>query len=257
MGDRVVARFAALAVLGLVACSSAAGPAVAGSAFSPKATAAPAASPSPSPLPTPRPTQRILDVKIHYQQHRLTCEAAALEMALSYLGVDVDELTLISYMTRDNRPAQVDGGRLVRWGDPARGFVGDPDGHLENYTGYGVYYLPVARAAVFAGVHVVMADSGLYGSGVAPSDVYNAVLDGRPVVAWISNTYHQVRLSSYTAYDGATVWYTLTEHAVTVVGVRPDAVLINDPYFGPAWRPKAQFESAYATFSNMAVVLEK
>jgi uncharacterized protein YvpB len=213
------------------------------------------ASPSASPLLSPRPAQRVLEVKIHYQEHRLSCEAAALEMALSYLGVQADELTLISYMTRDPRPARMAGGRVATWGDPALGFVGDPDGRLENYTGYGVYYGPVARAAVFAGVHVVAAGSGLYGSGVAPTDVYNAVLDGHPVVAWISNTYRQVRLSSYTAYDGATVWYTLTEHAVTVVGVRPDAVLINDPWFGQAWHAKTQFESAYATFKQMAVIL--
>jgi uncharacterized protein YvpB len=75
------------------------------------------------------------------------------------------------------------------------------------------------------------------------------------VVAWISNTYHDVHLSRYTAYDGATVWYTLTEHAVTVIGVRPGAVLINDPWFGQAWHPKAQFESAYMTFDHMALVI--
>jgi predicted double-glycine peptidase len=51
------------------------------------------------------------------------------------------------------------------------------------------------------------------------------------------------------------VRYTLTEHAVTVVGVRRDAVLINDPWFGRAWHPKAQFESAYRTFADMAVVI--
>ena len=58
------------------------------------------------------------------------------------------------------------------------------------------------------------------------------------------------------AYDGATVGYTLTEHAVTISGVRPDAVLINDPWFGRAWHPKPQFESAYRTFDGMAVMLE-
>ena len=48
---------------------------------------------------------------------------------------------------------------------------------------------------------------------------------------------------------------TLTEHAVTVVGVRPGFVLINDPWFGQAWHSKAQFESAYKTFSHMAVIV--
>lgn len=177
-------------------------------------------------------------------------------MALAFEGVAVDELTLMKYMSIDPRPAKFDAlGRLVAWGDPAQAYVGNPDGHIESYTGYGVYDGPVARAAIREGAHVVTSGSGLYGTGISPSAIYNAVLDGHPVVAWISNTYHDVRLYRYTAYDGATVWYSLTEHAVTVVGVRPDAVLINDPWFGQAWHPKAQFESAYKTFHNMAVIV--
>ncbi len=216
----------------------------------------PSPAPDPPPSPSPRPTQRVLDVKLHHQQHNLTCEAAALAMALSNAGIQVDEMTLLAYMTRDPRPARFDAqGRLAAWGDPQEGFVGDPNGHIERYSGYGVYFGPVAIATVAAGAHVIRAGGGLYGSPVPPSDVYEAVLDGHPVVAWISNTYRTVRLSRYTAYDGATVWYTLTEHAVTVIGVRPDAVLINDPWFGQSWHPKAQFEAAYRTFQDMAVVV--
>ena len=202
------------------------------------------------------PTQRVLDVTWHHQQHNLSCEAAALRMALSYYGISADEMTLMGYMTFDSRPAVFNrSGTLVRWGDPATSYVGNPDGHSERFTGAGAHDEPVARAAIAAGATVPRSGSGLYGSPVPPADVYDAVLDGRPVVAWISNTYHQVSLRSYVAYDGATVRYTLTEHAVTVVGVRPDAVLIDDPWFGRAWHSKAQFESAYRTFSDMAVVV--
>jgi uncharacterized protein YvpB len=177
-------------------------------------------------------------------------------MALSYYGIKKDELTLIRYMTLDARPATFDAaGHLLRWGDPAYGYVGNPDGHIERYTGYGVYYQPVALAAMLAGANVLEAGSGLYGRPVPPKDVYSAVLAGHPVVAWISNRYRQVALHRYVAFDGATVRYTLTEHAVTIVGVRRDAVLINDPWFGRAWHPKAQFESAYRTFAGMAVVV--
>ena len=207
--------------------------------------------------PTPRLTQRVLAVKIDYQDYRLSCEAAALKMALAYEGIKVDELTLIRYMSLDSRPAAFARGRLVAWGDPARAYVGNPDGHIEWYTGYGVYDAPVARAAIRAGAHVVASGSGLYGKGIAPSAIYDAVLAGHPAVVWISNTYHSVPLARYTAYDGATVFYTLTEHAVTIVGVRPGAVLINDPWFGKAWHSKAQFESAYKTFDHMAVILAR
>jgi len=91
-------------------------------------------------------------------------------------------LTLIGYMTNDRRQAQIDStGRLVAWGDPAEGFVGDPDGHIERRTGYGVYFGPVATAATRAGAQAIKAGGGLYGSAIAPSEVYNAVLDGHPV----------------------------------------------------------------------------
>jgi len=201
--------------------------------------------------PAPAPTQRVLNIPWHHQQHNLSCEAAALAMALTYYAIAADELTLIRYMTNDPRPAKFDArGSLITWGDPAQGFVGNPDGRIERYTGYGVYYQPVALAAMLAGANVLEAGS------VAPKQLYDAVLAGHPAVAWISNTYHQVQLAHYVAYDGATVGYTLTEHAVTITGVRTDAVLINDPWFGQAWHPKAQFESAYRTFDGMAVILE-
>src|SRR4029077_19805434 len=157
----------------------------------------------------PRPTTRVLAIKIDYQDHALSCEAAALKMALAYEGIKIDELTLIRYMTDDLRPARFDAqGHLVAWGDPGRAYVGNPDGKIERYTGYGVYNAPVARAATLAGAQVVSSGSGLYGTPVSPSAVYNAVLDGHPVVVWISNTYHDVPLRRYVAYDGAQVWYT-------------------------------------------------
>ena len=201
-------------------------------------------------------TARVLEIPWHHQEHNLSCEAAALKMALSYYGISVDELTLIGLMTNDRRPARFDpSGRLVTWGDAAASYVGDPDGRIERYQGYGVYHQPVARAAWLAGVTIFESGSGLYGSPVPATDLYRQILAGHPSVAWISNTYHQVALRGYTAYDGATVRYTLTEHAVAIVGVRSDAVLIDDPWFGRSWHPKAQFESAYATFAGMAVVI--
>lgn len=242
----------ALALIALVACSPAPNVSATGRAAPAKAFESTAFVP-----PAPKPTQRVLAIQIDLQDHRLSCEAAALKMALAFEGIKVDELTLMRYMSIDSRPARFSSGHLVTWGDPAKAYVGNPDGHIEWYTGYGVYNAPVASAAIRAGAHVVESGSGLYGKGLAPSAIYAAVLTGHPAVVWISNTYRQVPLASYTAYDGATVWYTLTEHAVTLVGVRPDSVLINDPWFGKAWHSKAQFESAYRTFDQMAVIIEK
>lgn len=181
-------------------------------------------------------------------------------MALAHEGIHTDENKLLKLIGSDTRPAVVDaGGRLVTWGNPNVSYVGDPDGKLTNFTGYGVYAGPIATAAGAAGGKVLMWGTNLppdQGKGISPSVVYQALLGGHPVIAWISNTYHDVQLGTYTAFDGARVWYTLSEHAVTLIGVRPDAVLINDPWFGQGWHSKAQFESAFHTFEEMAVILD-
>lgn len=216
--------------------------------------------PPASTSPSPSPALRVLDVAIDLQDHPLSCEAAALKMALAHEGIKTDEDTLLALIGSDTRPAVVDAnGHLVRWGNPNVSFVGSPDGKLTSFTGYGVYAGPIASAATAAGGTVLMWGTNLppdRGKGISPTAVYQALLDGHPVIAWISNTYHDIQLGSYVAFDGTKVWYTLTEHAVTLIGVRPDAVLINDPWFGQRWHSKAEFESAFHTFEEMAVILE-
>jgi uncharacterized protein YvpB len=201
----------------------------------------------------------VLDIAFDHQDHPLSCEVAALKMALTYEGIQTDESTLLGLIGRDARPAVLDSaGRLVKWGNPNVSFVGNPDGKVTNYTGYGVYAGPIAKAATAIGGKVLAWGTNLTptrGKGISPARVYQALLDGHPVIAWISSTYHDVQLGTYTAFDGSMVWYTPTEHAVTVIGVRRDAVLINDPWYGQAWHSKTQFESAFHTFEEMAVIL--
>ena len=45
------------------------------------------------------------------------------------------------------------------------------------------------------------------------------------------------------------------EHAVTVVGVQPTKVLINNPSTGVEWIDKRTFEAVYAIYDHMAVIL--
>ena len=49
--------------------------------------------------------------------------------------------------------------------------------------------------------------------------------------------------------------YTPQEHAVTVAGVNDSSVLVNNPLYGQQWVSKSTFESAFATFDNMAVTV--
>ena len=98
-----------VALIGLIACAPEPG-APTGGLAGPTAALGSLARVKTLALPPPslaaRPTQRVLTVKLDYQDHRLSCEAAALKMALAYEGIAVDELTLIGYMSRDSRPAR-------------------------------------------------------------------------------------------------------------------------------------------------------
>jgi uncharacterized protein YvpB len=203
------------------------------------------------PAVTPAAQAGLVEAAPARQQHPLTCEVASLRMALHSRGIDVDELDLLRLTGVDPRPAELDGsGAIQRWGDPDQAFVGDPDGHEYNHTGYGVYAGPVARAARSTGATVVAE-----GTGIAPEALYAAIIAGHPAVAWVTNDFKRRAVRTWVAWDGSTVTYTQTEHAVLVVAVSPTQVLVNDPLVGQVWHSKADFESAYSTLSDMAVIV--
>jgi uncharacterized protein YvpB len=203
------------------------------------------------PASLPSPTAGLLDIPIHHQEQAATCEVAALEMALAGRGIATDERSLLVLTGIDGRAPVVDTtGGIARWGDPNAAFVGDPNGSPPAHTGYGVYAAPIARAATGSGATVSAA-----GTGIAPSAVYAAVESGHPVVAWVTNDYRAEPLSTWRAWDGAEVGYSLREHAAAVIGVTPALVLLNDPYYGQRWHSRAEFEASYSTFGDMAVVL--
>ena len=62
-------------------------------------------------------------------------------------------------------------------------------------------------------------------------------------------------VSTWTAWDGRKIRYSYAEHAVTLSGVSPTQVRVNDPLHGTQyWVSKATFETSWADFNNMAVV---
>jgi len=120
-------------------------------------------------------------------------------------------------------------------------------------TGYGVYAPPIARAATSFGADVLA--SGFS----SPQALYAAVLSGHPAVAWVTTDWsHRARLASWITDDGTTIgWYGPHEHAVAVVGVERDSVIVDNPLAATEWQrvSKATFEGAFATYGDMTVVL--
>lgn len=210
-----------------------------------------AAYPWQAPPSLPSSVAGYVDVEVHHQELRASCEAASLKMALAARGISVSEARVLSTIGVDRRaPVLGESGTIVSWGNPNSVFVGDPAGATADRTGYGVYAGPVARAARQLGAGVAAA-----GTGVAPRDVYAAVIAGRPVVAWVTVDYSRGEVLTWHAWDGTPIRWTQKEHAATVVGVTATHVLLNDPFSGRIWKPKPDFEASYATLGNMAVIL--
>jgi uncharacterized protein YvpB len=229
--------------------------------FAVTATNAAGSGPAGSTAPvTPMPPETVvIPVPYHAQTHSLTCEAAALSMALAHEGRDPGENALLAVMHPSMRAAWRDGSGL-RWDDPYSQFVGSPDGRESNMTGYGAYWPVVAFAARTYGGDVMEA-----GEEISPAEIYWQVRNGHPAVAWIAyrgagntaSNYHPGPITPYLASDGRPINFMYGEHAVTVVGVSPDSVLIDNPWWsaGQIWLPKSLFEYSYTSFNHMAVVV--
>lgn len=192
------------------------------------------------------------DVPFYRQVYSLSCEEAALQMALGHDSIAVTQLQVLNDIGVDLRPSFTSSDGILHWGDPYTNFVGDVNGSEVALTGYGTYFSTIARVGALYGARVLTA-----GEGIAPADVYHAVLGGHPVVVWVSFDWRFHPHGQWLAFDGRWVQYEgPVEHAVTVVGVSGGSVQVFNPWFGPQTIDKATFEAAYATYNHMAAVVE-
>jgi uncharacterized protein YvpB len=191
-----------------------------------------------------------LSVPLHRQEHPLSCEAAALQMAMATLGVNVSEDDLLANLARDPTPRFTTPDGSLSWGDPELGFVGNWDGTFA-IDGYGVYEQPIAdlaRAFGFAG------SLALHGSD--PAQLYAAVRDGNPVVVWMPYGGQLRGRGAWTTPAGLEVDYVVTEHAVVLAGVGDEGVVFADPYTATLQRMSyARFEAAIGELDDRAVIV--
>ena len=203
-----------------------------------------------------------LDPQLTVQDKNLDCEAAALaaafiarKVAVSTGGANLQNW-ILSQLPVDRRDA-IDIGGLITWGDPYTDFVGNVNGH-EGFApgdGYGVYFQPIANVVTEVG-HVATAHTGW-----TTASIEAEIEAGNPVVVWID--YRSLAsgagysTSTWTAFDGRQVPYTLHEHAVTVLGAYPGhSVTLLDVYSGRQFTyPEAQFTGMLSTFHGMGVAV--
>lgn len=193
-----------------------------------------------------------IPMAIFRQTMNLDCETGALQMALDALGRYYTQSYLFSFENPDTRPPVMGpANHVLRWGDPYTNFVGNVNGSDNPPTGYGIYY-PVLVGIAHS--HGAPFASG--GEGYSAGAVYDAVAAGHPVEVWVETGWSRPPfLSAWTAWDGRAVPYSLIEHTVTLSGVSPGSVRVNDPWHGTQyWLSKSTFERSWADFNNMAIV---
>ena len=217
-------------------------------------TAVPTVAPTvvPTVRPTPQPqTTFTIPVPVIRQTMVLDCETAALQMGLAAYGYSYNQATLFAREIVDARPPVMGPNHTVlRWGDPYTNFVGNVNGSDWTPTGYGVYYPVILKMARDIGL-----TNAYGGEGMSAATIYQALKTGHAVEVWIETNWTRPGVSTWTAWDGRTVRYSYAEHAVTLSGVSPTQVRVNDPLHGTQyWVSKATFETVWADFNNMAVV---
>ena len=192
-----------------------------------------------------------LNVPAYRQAFKLSCEAAALRMALAYKGVQTDDMSITQRMGYSPRPLS-----NGEWDDPYSQFVGDINGKQWNNTGYGAYAPPVAAAARSYG------KSAAAGFGVSANWIAEQIHADRPVVVW-GYQYTPTKFSWKTP-GGQTIQAWQGEHTRTVVGVvgkasAPQGFYVADPSYGSVsyWSVGSLMANmnVHGGLSNQAVVV--
>lgn len=190
--------------------------------------------------------QKILPIALDYQDQPLSCEAAALKMALAGRGVRTTERKIMNVVGYDPTPHR---GKV--WGDPDKAFVGNIAGR-QNSTGYGVHWKPIERAAD-------RWRDGTSFTNWSPSQLAEAIEAEHPVVIW--GTQGKAVPDRWKTPSGKIVSAWKGEHARTVIGYigtveRPTRFVINDPIAGRLTWTTATLLANWSRYNYSGVVVE-
>ncbi|MFH0952512.1 MAG: Ig-like domain-containing protein [Patescibacteria group bacterium] len=194
---------------------------------------------------TTRPKTTQLDIALDYQDRPLSCEAAALKMALNYKGASVSETDIMNIIGYDPSPRR---GNV--WGDPESVFVGDINGR-QNSTGYGVHRQPILKAALHWRPSETFSDW-------STEQILKKIEAGNPVVIW--GIYPGGYSDPWQTEAGKPIAAWKGEHTRTIIGFvgpasDPEQIILNDPISGRLYWSRAAFEANIATFNNSGVVV--
>src|SRR2546423_12453048 len=203
--------------------------------------------------PIPTPATVTIPVPLIQQTMVLDCETAALQQGLAYYGIDISQAEMFARENADTRLPEMGANHTVlRWGNPYKNFVGYVNSSDAIPTGYGVYWPVILGLAQAYGL-----PNAVGGEGFSPAAIYSELAAGHPGQVWIQTRFARVWLGSWTAWDGTPVRYSFAEHSVTLTGVSPTHVRVNDVLDASQyWVSKSLFEANFADFNSMAVIFK-
>lgn len=193
------------------------------------------------------PEVTILPILLDWQDYNLSCEAASLKMALAGKGIFVSETEIMEKIGYDLTSHK---GNI--WGDPYQMYVGDIDGKMCR-TGYGVYWKPVARAAL----NWREAESF---SGWELKDLIREIEKGNPMVVWGVLPTGTLNDCSWYTPEGKYVLAFKETHVRLVIGFigslnQPSKIILNDPLTGRIYWSTAYFLENWKIFNYSGVVI--
>lgn len=193
---------------------------------------------------------KITEIKVpfHKQEHSVTCETAALRMALNYHKTGVTEEELLEKLVFDTKePKSPDN----IWGDPDKGFVGDIDGSVFLGTGYGVYEKPIWDLAMQYRPALII-------NNIELEKILETVKSGHPVIVW--GLLSRRKTISWMTQEGKKIEAHPGEHARVITGFygttsNPTKIILMDPIYGKIRMSKERFLSDWKVLENRAVAV--
>ncbi|WP_256358010.1 C39 family peptidase [Bacillus sp. sid0103] len=179
---------------------------------------------------------------------RYGCEVTSLAMVLNYAGVKTNKMDLYRSVRKDPDPLIKSAkGDILRWGNPADGFVGDMTGRR---AGYAVFDKPM-----IALINQKLPNRAVNLTNKPFEKVLEHVSAGYPVVVWTTGDYRLPDRWEGWYHGNQYIKTPLDLHAVVLVGYDNNNVYLNDPLSGrkQVRVGKQQFISSWKALKCRAV----
>lgn len=176
------------------------------------------------------------------------CEVTSLSMVLKYAGVKTDKMELYRRVKKDpDQLVRAKNGDILRWGNPAEGFVGDMTG---RQAGYAVFDQPIVNL-----VNEFLPKRAVNLTNRSFDEVLDHVSKGYPAVVWTTGDYRLPDRWEGWIHGNQYIKTPLDLHAVVLVGYDPTSVYLNDPLSGrkQVRVSKSRFISSWKALKSRAV----